>query len=1123
LNPAYRQRLTLLLSAVLTLLLEPLAAAAGSDAAIYRGSVEVVPNNGRSCYPDMRATHEVELFLSGHEESGPAYLVLTPGYAYALDRAAEREPNSGRMEFVRPPIHHEKSPYFAPRAASVTRTDSGFRLAIDWAPLEDCVAESAAFVLARTSADAERQLRFWQRRDQLLVEGETARKARQPFESERAARELFEMLVAERGLLSPETMAAARGLASFGAAAGRAQSAVEPARRAHEAARAAAPYSSRLVQMATNLLAGALSDAGAFRESLENFRRGFDERETFVDRLHVDQLDALVWMSYLHDRLDEPTAALEIAQEALKRDTEFYGRGSEKSAESALFVFARQMRLGRPLAALELAEYSYESRLKLHGPDAVPTLTSLNAVAVVNSSWLQRPEVAMPLFERIRTALVPMADSGDQRARDQLSTVTFNLANTQRRVGLRQQALETAKEAHRLYLEESRPTDSRRYSPAILMVALYSDLGLAAEAVKQGEALLADIEKHLPGNLGLRVVVLDVLAQANARAGNPQAALRMWSEAHALALKSYPPTGLPRLMMLRPYADLLEREGLLTDAVARRRELVDGVEALMLQAAALGDTRADAFSAFAESYRRLTHSWVGLGNLEEALRIAQRTKARLLLETVALRGAIDVVDFDPADREQLRTLDAARAAAERKVLSADLAGFAMAEIERNRAVREFNAQVEQLRTKSPKFAALTHVEPADSATSRAMLEPGSIFIETIVGNQQTILFLLARDRPLSAHVVPTPTRLAAVIEAYRIALLSSAARAGTGVWRLEDGSFAASVQRPADAVERVEQHSEIGTWLSRHLLTPVESELRPYSRWIIAPDSAIAHLPFDALPWNGKPLVEQVVLTTTQSLSVYSLGRRLGGATPMSIGPRQRWLGLGAPHYGALNKSLQSARSVDRVELATRAPQRDASLRSQYAPLPYAMSELKAVARMFNLPTLIVGADATESRLRALDRSGELSRFDVLHFAAHATVNPQRAALSALVLGSSSDSPDDDGLLTAAEMTQLHLNSQLVVLSACETALGQRVSGEGVLGLPYALFIAGNRNALLTLWPVADEATSRFIRAFFARVVRGESMPAALTATKRDFAAGKHGQAERAPFYWAPFLLVGPG
>jgi CHAT domain-containing protein len=94
-----------------------------------------------------------------------------------------------------------------------------------------------------------------------------------------------------------------------------------------------------------------------------------------------------------------------------------------------------------------------------------------------------------------------------------------------------------------------------------------------------------------------------------------------------------------------------------------------------------------------------------------------------------------------------------------------------------------------------------------------------------------------------------------------------------------------------------------------------------------------------------------------------------------------------------------------------------------------------------------------------------------------------------------------------------------MVLSACETGLGEIIGGEGVMGLPYALYVAGNKNTILTLWSISDEVTAAFITSFFAKLKAGMGQVEALTATKRAF-LNKGGRYAN-PVYWAAFVLYG--
>ncbi len=161
---------------------------------------------------------------------------------------------------------------------------------------------------------------------------------------------------------------------------------------------------------------------------------------------------------------------------------------------------------------------------------------------------------------------------------------------------------------------------------------------------------------------------------------------------------------------------------------------------------------------------------------------------------------------------------------------------------------------------------------------------------------------------------------------------------------------------------------------------------------------------------------------------------------------------------------------------------------------------------------------ASEHRLKVLSREGVLEATRVLHGAAHGWLSPDVPSRSALVLSPGADT--EDGLLTVAEVGALRLGGGLVVLSACDTGLGPTLQGEGVLGLPSAFHLAGASNTVVTLWPVADDSTEVFMQHFYAALHQGVSPADALASAKRALQAHP---LFGAPFFWAPFVLVGAG
>jgi CHAT domain-containing protein len=188
--------------------------------------------------------------------------------------------------------------------------------------------------------------------------------------------------------------------------------------------------------------------------------------------------------------------------------------------------------------------------------------------------------------------------------------------------------------------------------------------------------------------------------------------------------------------------------------------------------------------------------------------------------------------------------------------------------------------------------------------------------------------------------------------------------------------------------------------------------------------------------------------------------------------------------------------------------------------LPSSLDELLELERLFKEtnPRIYKQAEATEANLKTLNKKGLLAQHRYLVFSAHGYLSSEVPALSSIVLGQVNNPPEIDGYVTAGEWPSYDLKSDLMVLSACETGLGKNIGGEGVIGLPYALYVAGNKNTLLTLWTISDRATTKFITSFFKKLKAGMGQIEALTATKREFLKDKDFSE---PLYWAAFVLYG--
>jgi CHAT domain-containing protein len=163
-----------------------------------------------------------------------------------------------------------------------------------------------------------------------------------------------------------------------------------------------------------------------------------------------------------------------------------------------------------------------------------------------------------------------------------------------------------------------------------------------------------------------------------------------------------------------------------------------------------------------------------------------------------------------------------------------------------------------------------------------------------------------------------------------------------------------------------------------------------------------------------------------------------------------------------------------------------------------------------------LGLDASESALESRDLRG----YRVLHFATHGLLDAERPQFTGVVLSLVGNGAGADGFLRADEVFNLKLGSPLVMLSACETGLGREQRGEGVMGLARAFMYAGSPTVGVTLWSVADRPTADLMASFYQSLLGPQPAPpaAAMQAARLALLARKE---TSAPYFWAPFVLVG--
>lgn len=465
----------------------------------------------------------------------------------------------------------------------------------------------------------------------------------------------------------------------------------------------------------------------------------------------------------------------------------------------------------------------------------------------------------------------------------------------------------------------------------------------------------------------------------------------------------------------------------------------------------------------------------GRGHDARAFAVSERARARSLLDLLSAARAHPGPD-------ELRRLDelSRRINTRHLDLLAFPQGIASGELEREltgllESWRQANAAVQG----PPRAAAPSLSLPE----AQRLLDPGTLLLEYFLGEERSYLWAVTSSASRFVTTLPGRTRIEA-----------AARRAQRGMTE--------SHRQTGEVAAR-----QAAARLSRMVLAPV-ADLLGRPRVVVVAHGALQAVPFAALPLpdgTDRPLIADHEIVSLPSVSVLAaLRSELAGRQPA-----QGLLAVVAdPVLGADDPRLKTIRTV-----AVAAHQAPALPR-----LPYAGREAVDILNVAGSRRVFAASGFAASR--KLVQSGRLSSYRILHFATHSLFDDLHPELSTLTLSTFDPAGRPiDGQLRAYEVSGLELRADLVVLSACRTALGREVGGEGMVGLTQGFLHAGAPRLLVSLWDVDDRSTGELMKRFYAALLR-QGLPPAQALRQAQISLWKEPR-WRAPYYWAGFVLQG--
>ena len=507
---------------------------------------------------------------------------------------------------------------------------------------------------------------------------------------------------------------------------------------------------------------------------------------------------------------------------------------------------------------------------------------------------------------------------------------------------------------------------------------------------------------------------------------------------------------------------------------------------------------------------------------QRALEVSERARATRLLDTLA-EGRIDIREgVDPAllAREQQLARDiegreTARARLVSENANAESVSAVTTSIARNAA--DLADVRNRIRAASPRYASLLMPAGRSVTEIQALLDAETMLLEFRLGEERSYLWTVSRTEIRTA-VLPARHVIESAVRNFH-GLLTARQTVVPGE------SLASSRARIAAA--DTASLAAAGK-LSAMLLASLAAT--PASRWVIVADGALEYLPFGALPDpSGRggaaapAMVRHQIVSLPSATAVALMRADRSSRTPAT----KRVAILADPVFSADDTRVRSnaadaasSRKPDAQDVDLAAVRRsidDVGLAS-LPRLTFSRDEAAAIARLVPAAQRFEAVDFQANRATVL---GEAIRdYRVLHLATHALLNNEHPELSGVVLSLVDPSGQPrNGFLRVHELYNLKLGADLVVLSACQTALGSEMRGEGLQSVARGFMYSGASSVLATLWRVDDRATSEFMTRFYRQLLQQNLSPAAaLQAAAAELAKDPRW---RAPYYWAAFTLQG--
>ncbi|MEG4024097.1 CHAT domain-containing tetratricopeptide repeat protein [Microcoleus sp. S13C4] len=838
------------------------------------------------------------------------------------------------------------------------------------------------------------------------------------------------------------------------------------------------------------------SELGEKQKALEYYSQSLPLSRAVGDR--SGEAATLHNIGGVYSALGEKQKALEYYSQSLP----VFGATGDRSGEAATLhnIGGVYSALGEKQKALEY--YSQSLPLRRATGDRGGEATTLNSIGSVYSE-LGEKQKALEYYSQSLPLRRATGDRGGE------ATTLNNIGGVYSELGEKQKALDYYSQSLPLF----RAVGNRSGEASTLnnIGGVYSDLGEKQKALDYYSQSLPLF--RAVGNRGGEATTLQNIGGVYSDLGEKQKTLEYYSQSLPLSRA----IGDRRVEALILYNMAVAKydQNNLTEALNDIESSLKIIENLRTKIAS-PELRSSYFATVQDYYELYIDLLMQLhktnpksGYDTKALETSERSRARSLLELLQesnanIREGIppDLLQQEKSLQQQLDTIEKQSIEA---ISSPNPNQTKIDEIDKQRLslLQEYQQIQTQVRTASPRYAALTQPQPLTlPEIQKQILDENTILLQYSLGEYRSYLWVVT-STGLTSYELP------------KRADIETAAR-----------NFQDTVTNPL--LRNIPQKlAEATANLGQLILQPAAAQLGN-KRLLIVPDGVLHYTPFQALTLpqtagqntNVPLIVEHEIITLPSASTLAILRQNYGDRKP----PSQSLAILADPVFSPDDERIKgkiTQATTEKLEANNLGLNRSLRAYNRGWPperLPFTRQEAQTILTLFPSASSRQIFDFDASRTTATD--GNLANYQIVHFATHGLANSQNPELSGILM-SMVDNKGNlvNGFLRLTDIFNLKLAANLVVLSACQSGMGQNVKGEGMVGLTRGFMYAGAQRVAVSLWSVDDEGTAVLMQKFYQKMLQQKLAPAAaLRAAQIEMMQQEEW---KSPYYWAAFTLQG--